>query len=207
MVGNAEQATGWGASRWRLAAWAGAVGLILLLPLIAMQFITEVNWDLLDFVFMGVLLSGTGLTYELASRKGGTLAYQTAVGIACATGLLLAWINAAAGIIGDGPVNLLYFAVLAVGFIGALIAGFHPRGMALALFATAVAQMAVPLIALILLKGGWHGLLSDPNSPHPPFAPGVTPVFVLNAVFAVMWCASGALFRQAAHGHADPSAT
>ena len=69
----------------------------------------------------------------------------------------------------------------------AFIARFQPRGMALALFATAVAQMLVPVIALLIWKAGWQELLIDPNSPHPPFDPGIAPVFGLNAVFAALW--------------------
>ena len=95
----------------------------------------------------------------------------------------------------------MYLGVLAVGFVGALIARFQPRGMALALFATAVAQMLVPVIALVIWKAGWQDLLIDPNSPHPPFDPGIAQVFGLNAVFAVMWVASAMLFRHAG----DPS--
>jgi len=127
-----------------------------------------------------------------------TVAYRSAIAIACVTGFVLLWVNAAAGIIGDGPINLLYVGVIAVGFIGAVIAGFEPRGMSLALFATAVAQMCVPLIALVLWKAGWHALLIDPSSPKPPFDPGVGPVFALNAVFAIAWVVSGLLFRRAA---------
>jgi hypothetical protein len=55
------------------------------------------------------------------------------------------------GIIGDGLVNLMYFGVFAVGFIGAFISRFQPRGMSRALFATAAAQALVPLIAMIWL--------------------------------------------------------
>lgn len=135
---------------------------------------------------------------DLIAGKPGAIAYRAAVGIACATGLVLVFINAAAGIIGDGPVNLMYAGVLAVGFVGALIASFRPRGMALALFATAVAQMLVPVIALVFWKAGWQEPLIDPNSPHPPFHPGIAPVFGLNAVFAVLWIVSGLLFRHAA---------
>jgi hypothetical protein len=135
--------------------------------------------------------------YELIARKGGTVAYRVAVGIGCATGFVLLLINAAAGIIGDGPVNLMYVGVLAVGFVGALVARFQPRGMALALFATAVAQMLVPLIALVMWKAGWQDPFINPNSPHPPFHPGVGPVFGLNAVFAAIWTISGLLFRHA----------
>ena len=135
--------------------------------------------------------------YELIASKGGTIAYRVAVGIACATGFVLVFINAAAGIIGDGPVNLMYLGVLAVGFFGALIARFEARGMALALFATAVAQMLVPVIALAIWKAGWLDPLMDPNSPHPPFHPGIGPVFGLNAVFAMLWVVSALLFRHA----------
>jgi hypothetical protein len=61
---------------------------------------------------------------------------------------VLLWINAAAGIVCDGPVNALYVGVILVGCAGAIVARFQPRGMALALLATAVAQMSVPLLAL-----------------------------------------------------------
>jgi hypothetical protein len=155
------------------------------------------NWPPWAFAFWGALLFGTGLTYELVARKGGTITYRAAVGVACATGFILFWINAAAGIIGDGPVNLMYLGVLAVGSIGAFIARFQPRGMALALFATAVAQMLVPVIALVIWKAGWESLLVDPRSPNPPFDPGIVPVFGLNAVFVLLFAGSALLFRRA----------
>ena len=136
-------------------------------------------------------------TPELVARTGGTIAYRAAGGVACATGFILLWINAAAGIIGDGPVNLMYGGVLAVGFIGAFIAHFQPRGMSRALFATALAQMLVPVIALVIWQAGWQDLLIDPNSPHPPFHPGIAPVFGLNAIFAMLWVVSALLFRRA----------
>ena len=78
------------------------------------------------------------------------------------------------------------------------MARFDAHGMALALFATALAQMLVPVIALMLWKAGWQDLLIDSNSPNPPFDPGVAPVFGLNAVFALLWVVSGLLFRKAA---------
>ncbi len=127
-------------------------------------------------------------------------AYRAAAGIACVTAFVLAWINAAAGIIGDGPVNSMYFGVFVVGFVGAMIARVEPRGMAIALFATAAAQMCVPVIALLMWNAGWQDLLFDPNSPKPPFDPGIAPVFGLNAVFAVLWTVSGLLFCRAGRG-------
>ena len=47
----------------------------------------------------------------------------------------------------------MYFGVLAVGMAGALIARLRPRGMARALFATALAQALVAAIALIARLG------------------------------------------------------
>jgi hypothetical protein len=170
---------------------------LLLVPLLG-NLLRGWNWPPLTFAFWGAVVFGTGLTYELVARKGGTMAYRAAVGMACVTGFVLLFINAAAGIIGDGPVNLLYVGVLGVGFIGAVIARFQPRGMSRALFATAVAQMLVPVIALVIWKAGWQDPFMNPNSPHPPFHPGVGPVFGLNAVFAVAWCISALLFRRAA---------
>ena len=175
-------------------------GCVLLVPLLGNLFMGW-NWPLFAFPLWGAILFGAGLAYELIARKGGTIAYRVAVGIACATGFVLVFINGAVGIIGDGPVNLMYLGVLAVGFVGALIARFQPRGMALALFATAVAQMLVPVIALVIWKAGWQGLLRDPGSPHPPFHPGIAPVFGLNAVFATLWVVSAVLFRHAGRGN------
>jgi hypothetical protein len=169
---------------------------VLLIPLMGNLFMGW-SWRWFAFPVWGGILFGTGLTYEFVAAKGGTRAYRTAVGIACVTGFILFWINAAVGIIGDGPVKLLYLGVFAVGFFGALIARFQPRGMSLALFATAVAQMLVPVIALVIWKAGGQDLLSDPNSPHPPFHPGIGPVFGLNGVFAALWVGAGLLFRRA----------
>ena len=156
---------------------------ILLVPLVAMQFTEEVNWDLFDFAFMGTLLFGTGLAYELVARKAGAIAYRAAVGVALAAALLLVWVNGAVGIIGNGPVNLMYFGVLAVLVIGAAVARLEPQGMARALFATALAQALVPVIALVIWK--------------PDFSPGVLQVFGLNAFFVILFVGSALLFRRA----------
>ena len=42
---------------------------ILLIPLIAMEFTTEVDWDETDFIVMGSLLFGVSSLFVLAARK------------------------------------------------------------------------------------------------------------------------------------------
>jgi ABC-type glycerol-3-phosphate transport system permease component len=82
----------------------------------------------------------------------------------------------------------MYFGVLAIGIIGALIARLRPQGMARALFAMAIAQMLVPVIVLTIPN--FRGVLVEP--------PGVVGVFGLNAFFVMLWIGSAWLFRKAA---------
>jgi hypothetical protein len=77
-----------------------AAGLILLVPLLAMQFTDEVAWDLADFAVAGALLVGTGLMYELSARKVSNILFRAGVGLALAVALLLVWTELAVGIIG-----------------------------------------------------------------------------------------------------------
>ena len=51
----------------RVAIWAFA-GSLFLLPLVAMQFTSEVNWDGFDFLVWGAMLLVACGTYELVSR-------------------------------------------------------------------------------------------------------------------------------------------
>lgn len=47
------------------------IGSILLVPLIAMQFTNEVNWDIFDFLVAAILLSTVGFFLELIARRAG----------------------------------------------------------------------------------------------------------------------------------------
>ena len=158
---------------------------LLLIPLVAMQFSSEVVWTLSDFVIAGILLFGTGLTYLLVARLGNNGAYRLAVGVAVLAGLLLVWVNLAVGFIGseDNPANLLYGGVLAVAFTGAIVARFRPQGMAYAMFAAALVQFVVPFVAAAI----WR----------PEVNMGMVQVLVLNTIFAGIWATSGGLFRRA----------
>ncbi len=164
-----------------------ATAAILMIPLAAMGLGNEVQWDLFDFIVMGILLFSTGLTFVLISRASDSTVYRVAVGVGAATGFLLIWVNLAVGIIGseNNPANFLYFGVIGIGFLGAVIARFQPKGMSTALFITALSQLLVPVAALLF----WKSTLSEP--------PGIGGVFILNAFFAILFIASGLLFRHA----------
>src|SRR4051794_6865924 len=91
-------------SRWRLAGWSLAAGL-LLLPLVAMHFTKEVNWTVFDFLFAGLLIGGVGLVLEVAVRMTRNPFYRMAVAAALAASFLTIWVNGAVGMIGseDNP--------------------------------------------------------------------------------------------------------
>ncbi len=76
------------------------VALLLLIPLVAMQFTDEVNWTLMDFAAMGVLLLGTGLMCELVMRKVTEIKYRVGICLAILAAFLLVWIELAVGIFG-----------------------------------------------------------------------------------------------------------
>jgi hypothetical protein len=159
----------------------------LLVPLVAMQFTDEVVWNPADFAVAGILLFGAGLTYELIARKAGNIAYRAAVGVAVAAAFILVWLMGAVGVIGaEGDrADLMYFGVLAVGIIGAVIARLRPMGMARALLATALAQALVGVIALIAGK-------------HQAPISSVFEIVGLNGCFVALFIGSAWLFRHAA---------
>ena len=84
----------------RLTGILITVVLILLVPLIAMQFSTGVNWSPIDFATAGILLFGTGLACELVMRKVKKVQYRVAICGAILLVLLLIWIELAVGIFG-----------------------------------------------------------------------------------------------------------
>jgi len=164
-----------------------ATGLLLLVPLVAMQVSEEVNWSPADFLFAGVLLVATGLAFKLAAKRTNQIRYRAAFAVAIIAALLLVWLNLAVGLIGseENPANLMYFGVLAVQIIGSLAARFQYRGMARAMFATALAQALVAVIALIF------GMQHDSGS-------SVAGILILNGLFVALFGLSALLFRQRA---------
>ena len=76
------------------------VGILLLVPLVAMQFTAEVNWSAFDFIVAAALLLTTGFAIELILRKVKPTASRL---VWCGIALLilaLVWAELAVGIFG-----------------------------------------------------------------------------------------------------------
>lgn len=84
----------------RLIIILTAVAILLLIPLIAMQFTDEVNWTLSDFLVAGTLLLGTGLMCEFVLRKASKTTYRIFICLAILLVFLLIWAELAVGIFG-----------------------------------------------------------------------------------------------------------
>jgi len=167
----------------RILIIIAAVAALLLVPLIAMQFDTGVNWSPFDFVVAGGLLLGTGLAYEFVARRVSALSYRLGVAIALTAGLMLIWGNLAVGFIGSegNPANLMYAGVLGVVIVGAILARLQPRGMAMTLLATALAQALVLGVAAVAWPSEVNGS-----------------VIIGNLFFVGLFAVAAMLFRHAA---------
>ena len=165
------------ANPWRIAGWS-MVALLLLLPAVAMQFTSEVNWTASDFVFAAVLMCSVGAAFELAVRMSRDTAYRGGVGAALAAAFMIVWATGAVGMIGDegDAFNVYFFAVILVALAGAAVARFRAPGMAAAMLVAGVAQIAVSLA----------GMTIDPRGG------------IVSAVFGCLWLLSAALFRESA---------
>jgi hypothetical protein len=85
----------------RVFLWIALVtGLILLVPLMAMQFTSEVNWTVSDFVVMGTLLFGTGFIFVQVARVT-PRKYWVLLGTAFVIAILWLWVELAVGLFTD----------------------------------------------------------------------------------------------------------
>ncbi|RZA19522.1 MAG: hypothetical protein EOP93_08480 [Lysobacteraceae bacterium] len=176
-IGNGRRRNG-----LRPFVW-GAAGCVLLLPAVAMQFFPDsgVNWTGIDFLAMGLLLSTACGLYELGAWASDNRFYRAGFGIAALVAFLTAWVNLAVGMLGDedNGANWMFVGVLSIAAAGALIAKMKPSGMARAMVAAAIAQLAAVGVALAM--GGFEALELG-----------------LTACFALPWLAAAQLFRKAA---------
>ena len=172
-----------GVSPWRIIGW-GTVAALLLAPLVAMQFTSEVDWDETDFIAMGFIFGSLGLALEFMVTRSDSTAYRIASGVAILAAFLLIWANLAVGMIGSeaNPYNLLFGAVLAIAFVGSIATRFRPNGMAVV---TAFAGLTQILVAA-------GGLSTDARGAF------------FSAVLGGLWLVAALLFRKSADSPAQP---
>ena len=76
----------------------GVAATILAIPLIAMQFTKEVNWDYKDFIAMGILLFSTASVVDIILKKKIHLKKKVFYVAIALFFLMLVWIELAVGI-------------------------------------------------------------------------------------------------------------
>lgn len=166
---------------WRPIGW-GALCAVLLIPLVA-----GFPWSLADYVFVGSVLGAAGVAIELGARLSTSLAYRGGIAVAVLTAVLLVWVNAAVGFLGDedNPENLVFGSVILIAALGAARARLRPAGMARALLATAAAQLAIGIaaVAIDLVVPGRDWLYE---------------AVLGTTLFTALWLVSAGLFRKAA---------
>ena len=159
--------------------------LILLIPLVAMQFSTEVDWSAADFIIMGLLIFGTGSSYVLITRHMPQLVFKLAMAMAIGSTFFMIWANLAVGLIGSGAHagNLMYIAVVAVVIIGMILSRLTSRGMELAMYSSTASILLLTLIALVSNMQAYLGS-------------SVKEIISVNAFFATLYAISALLFRS-----------
>ncbi len=158
---------------------------LLAVPLIASLFLDGMQWTGFDYIFAWVLFTFIALIFSFIIGNSYSGSYKAALGISAIATFLLVWITGAVGIIGDSDINTLYGIVALIILAGSAVARLKAGRMMYVLYAAALAQFIIPIVALVV------------NTPD--FSPGVLQVFVLNAFWVVMFAAAGLLFSDAAH--------
>jgi uncharacterized membrane protein YdcZ (DUF606 family) len=131
------------------------------------------------------MLIGVGAALEILFRVNHLAAYRFGALLAVFAALLLAWANAAVGLVGSGPnaANVGYGVLLGVAVVCACALRFRSAGMARSMAVVAFGQVLVTVLAFAV------GLVQ----PHEQRA-----VLAGNLVFALLWAASALLFRASA---------
>lgn len=163
---------------WRIAAWTGA-GLVLMIPLIAMRFTTEVRWTPFDFAVAAAMLAALIGAAELAVRISEDWLYRAGVAVAAVAAFLMIWAQGAVGLVGsESDLSGLWFLLpLAIGAVGVVVSRGRARGLSRTLWSMAGVQAAAGAVGYVAAQDA--------------------DVF-LTGVWAVGWAVSAILFDRAA---------
>jgi hypothetical protein len=113
--------------------------------------------------------------------------YGLALGLAVATLLFLILGIGALGIVGDGgPADRIFLAVPLVLVLGTVLARMRPRGMTLALLATAATQMVAAVTAIVAVLAEVDGFAGA----------SIADIVLVCALYAALFGASAELFGR-----------
>lgn len=159
---------------------------ILMIPFVAMQFTREVNWSVADFIVMGALIFGTGVSYVLLNRLAPNWVYRISVVVALASTFLMIWANMAVGLIGSGPNagNIMYGVIVLIVVTGIVISRFRAAGMERAMYAAALAIILLISIAFAAKMDQYPGS-------------SATEILSVGAFFTILFLLAASLFRAA----------
>ena len=134
-----------------IPAVAFVTAVILLIPFVAMQFTSEVDWSATDFILMGSIIFAIGSAFAYVLRMSANLAYKGGVVVAFGTTFFMIWANLAVGLIASGPnfANLMYAGVVAVCLVGIFISGFKASKMERTMYAAVFTLVVIAAISLI----------------------------------------------------------
>jgi hypothetical protein len=156
---------------------------LLLLPLIASRLIDGWNWPPQAFLLLYVLFFLTGLSYALITRNQNLWSYKLATALSLAAGFVIAWSTMVRLSETENRLNLIYFAILALGAAGAALSRLAPRGMSRTLFLMAASVAAAWLITHQLSSGAHPAPHWQTNLAH--------------TVFVLVLASAALLFRHA----------
>ncbi len=141
-----------------------------------------------QFLLLGLFgLALFGLFRFLVSRMPENRYYKYGIGLCIVAGFLLFWMNGAVGIIGseNNDANMMYPGLLLLSFLASLAVRFKPRGMVWVMRGSAVALIAIAIIALVFNVG-----VSGPVWPWD--------VIWISGFFVALLLFAGWLFQKAA---------
>lgn len=78
--------------------FAIATALLMLVPLVAMQFSSEMNWGIEDFLAAGTLLFAAGMTYVIFARRTHNTVQRAVLAVVVVAVLAIIWAELAVGL-------------------------------------------------------------------------------------------------------------
>lgn len=165
--------------------WTWLLAASMVVALVGLTLAGKLDWGVMDFVFVAVVLFGGLGAYRFVSGRGQGRTFHLAVALSLITALSMIWITLAVGIIGseDNQANIMYVAVLGIGLLGSIIARFRAPGMKWTMVWVTIAQFAVTILAYTIWK---------PETEQHVFSTAV-----LNLFYVMLFLSSAVLFHRA----------